>query len=75
MTNLEKMNELVGTNADKYQIGNWAYMNRILVEFLYHEPEFVSMENTVDYFMKNIADDFDDEHKLWDKFLDTEYVE
>jgi hypothetical protein len=76
MTNLEKMNELVGTNADKNQIGNWAYMNRITVDCLHLEEEFVSMTQSVDNFTDT---DFyfhcDDEHEMWDKFLDAEYIE
>jgi hypothetical protein len=66
------MNELIGSNTDKDQIGNWAYMNRILVCFLYFEPEFESMRKSVEVFMNNYYSE--DEHENWDKFLDAEYI-
>jgi hypothetical protein len=77
MTNLEKMNELVGSAATKDQIVKWAYMNRICLGGLYDEEEFYNFETTVirfmetDYYNENILDEF----KLWDKFLDSEYIE
>lgn len=76
MTNLEKMNELAGSKADKEQIKQWAYMNRVFVGCLYDEPEFYGMERTVIHFMESdfYTDNFEDETKLWDGFLDFEYV-
>jgi hypothetical protein len=73
MTNLEKMNELVGSDADKDQIVKWAYMNRILVDCLHLEEEFESMKNSVNSFMDNCEFN-SNELEVWDKFLDTEYV-
>lgn len=52
MTNLEKMNDLVGTNADKEQIINWAYMNRVLFDSLFLEKEFEVMEKSVMAFVE-----------------------
>lgn len=75
MTNLEKMNELVGSKADKEQIINWAYMNRILMDCLHLEEEFDVMTNSVNAFMdsefyQNCNTEFD----LWEKFLDAEFI-
>ncbi|STO12752.1 Uncharacterised protein [[Flavobacterium] thermophilum] len=76
MTNLEKMNELVGSNANKDQIIRWAYMNRIHVVELPLEEEFECMQQSVDTFCE--SEDFqnyiDDEFKLWEKFLEAKYV-
>ncbi|MGD6876900.1 hypothetical protein [Bacillus infantis] len=75
MTNLEKMNKLVDSNANKEQIKKWAYMNRILVESLQFEGEFEEMESSINAFMETDAYfDVHDELKLWDNFLDAEYV-
>ncbi|PAQ15045.1 hypothetical protein CD798_08355 [Bacillaceae bacterium SAOS 7] len=76
MTILEKMNELVGSNATKKQIENWAYMNRICVSELVFEDEFTSLKKSVDVFIQ--THDYHgmaDEHEAWDKFLDSEYVQ
>lgn len=72
MTNLEKMNELVGASASKEQIKSWAYMNRVVVSCLHFEQEFEGMEHSVDCFMES-PEYSDDEHENWDKYLDAEY--
>ncbi|WP_433956972.1 hypothetical protein [Cytobacillus horneckiae] len=74
MTNIEKMNELVGTNATKKEIKNWAYQNRIHVVSLHLDAEeFSEMEKSVDAFYN--SDSFSaDEHANWEKFLDSEFV-
>lgn len=81
MTNLEKMNELVnepGDYDDKKDIKDWAYVNRVWLDYLPKHDEFRSMENSVkafketDFFKKN---KMMDEFEVWDKFLDAEYVE
>jgi hypothetical protein len=75
MTNLEKMNELVGTEADKDQIMQWAYMNRVVVDCLHMESEFELMENSIKAFIN--ADNFEftgNELEMWEKFLDAEFV-
>jgi len=76
MTNLEKMNELVGSNATKEQVLEWAYMNRIIVEQLPEEPEFEVMDKSVENFCNSdfYKENFSDEYKIWDKFLDSEFV-
>lgn len=73
MTNLEKMNELVGTNVTKEQIKNWAYANRIHVMELHYEDEFDSMANSVEEF-NNSDQVTTDEHENWDNFLDREFI-
>ena len=76
MTNLEKMNQLVGDEASKDLIIKWAYMNRILVYDLHFEDEFEEMESSVHNFMSTkFFMENDDEFKLWDKFLDSDYVD
>lgn len=75
MTNLEKMKELVGSSADKKQVINWAYMNRIDVGALPFEEEFASLENSVDHFIeKHNYFEIGDEHVAWDTFLDAEFI-
>ncbi|MBD1379130.1 hypothetical protein [Metabacillus arenae] len=77
MTNLEKMNELVGTiNSAKEQVINWAYMNRIPLCCLCDEQEFEEMENSVEAFMDTVFYmNSDDENEIWDKFLDANYID
>lgn len=77
MTNLEKMNELVGSNVDKEKIINWAYTNRIFVSDLPYEDKFQCMEKSVEAFYNNekYADVFGDGRDEWGVFLDLEYVE
>lgn len=75
MTNLEKMNELVKSNATKEQIKSWAYMNRITVMSLPLEEEFNELEHSVNHFIENY--DYHskaNEHDVWDNFLDAKYV-
>lgn len=73
MTNLEKMNELVGATANKEQIKHWAYDNRVTVSVLHFESEFKTMENSVNSFLD--SDSFsENEFKNWDEFLESEYV-
>lgn len=75
MTNLEKMNQLVGSKATKDQIKQWAYMNRILVDCLYLESEFEIMENSINTFINDDSFEFTgDELEMWDKFLENEFV-
>lgn len=77
MLNIDKMNKLVDSSSNKEEIIQWAYMNRIPVICLPDEEEFESMENSIqafihtDYYSENDSD----EHKLWDKFLDSVYVD
>lgn len=73
MTNLEKINELVQSSADKEQIVNWAYMNRILVVNLADEPEFEHLKNSVDVFIQKEPYS-DDEFENWGRFLDSEFI-
>jgi hypothetical protein len=77
MTNLQKMNELVGTQTEKQKIINWAYMNRICVADLFEEVEFSQMENSVTSFVESdfYNENFDDEMKLWNQFLDLDYID
>lgn len=76
MTNLEKMNELAGTDANKQQIVNWAYNNRIHVICLHLDEEmFSTMENSVNSFVDSDLYHIDDEFINWDKFLDKDFVE
>jgi hypothetical protein len=76
MTNLEKMNELVGAKVDKEHIKKWAYMNRIIVDCLHLEEEFSSMTRSVNTFMDTeFYQNCCDEYKLWDKFLDAQYID
>jgi hypothetical protein len=73
MTNLEKMNELVGASADKKQVMKWAYMNRVWLIDLPYEPEFSAMDESI----KNFLNEYEysgDEDKNWDRFLDMEYI-
>jgi hypothetical protein len=74
MTNLEKMNKLVGTNATKEKVKSWAYNNRITVIMLHLDNEkFSVMENSVNDFVD--SDLFsDDEFENWEKFLTSEFV-
>ena len=76
MNNLEKMNELVSSDATKEQIKDWAYMNRILITNLEFEEEFETMKNSVNVFIE--SEDFSEECselELWDRFLDANYKE
>jgi hypothetical protein len=73
MTNLEKMNELVGTNTTKEQIANWAYANRIYVLELHHEEEFKTMEKSVNNYLNSYLY-AESEHDNWDKFLGNEFI-
>jgi len=74
MTNLDKMNELVGSNAPKEEIKTWAYMNRVPVSCLHFEEKFEAMEQSIDHFIA--SDNYgSDEHENWDQFLDAEYIE
>lgn len=77
MTNLEKMNELMNSDVDKQKIINWAYMNRIPVAILPLEDGFEAMENSVDDFIRSeeYAENFEDEHKLWNLFLERKYID
>lgn len=75
MTNLEKMNEIVGTAATKEQVVQWAYMNRIHVLNLDLEPEFECMKKSVENFYNNTEVFSADEFKNWDNFLLSEYAE
>lgn len=76
MSNLEKMNELVGSNVDKEQIVSWAYMNRVMLCVLPDEEEFEEMKLSVENFMsdKFYIDNEEDEHRLWREFLDREFI-
>lgn len=73
MTNLEKMNELVRSDADKEQIKNWAYMNRIHVVDLHLVKQFEQMEDSVDHFISQGKYDLEDELNAWDLFLESKY--
>lgn len=76
MNVLEKMNELVGGQATKEQIKNWAYMNRITVMQMPDEDEFVTLEETINRFIEEY--DYHskpDEHEAWSAFLDFEYID
>lgn len=75
MNVLEKMNELVGSEATKDEVINWAYSNRIYVVCIHlDEPKFEALESTVEKFLES-EQYSGDEHESWDKFLDFEFVE
>lgn len=76
MTNLEKMIELVGSEASKKEVIDWAFMNNIYVAVLPLEEEFKEMKNSVLDFMdsNDFNDHLHDELKLWDLFLDREFI-
>lgn len=75
MTNLEKMNQLIGIDASKEQILKWAYMNRILFDSVYLEEEFEGIEKSVKSFAETIPyEESNTEFDLWDKFLDAEFI-
>lgn len=75
MNNLEKMNELVSSSATKRQVKDWAYINRILLSELEYEEEFEVMKISIQKFMKSeLYTGTLDELKIWDSFLDAEYV-
>lgn len=73
MTNLDKMNELVGLNAEKQEIISWAYSNRITVATLDLYEPFEPMVNSVDVFV-DLDLLTDDEFENWDNFLDSEFI-
>jgi len=73
MTNLEKMNELVGAKADKKEIMQWAYMNRVLVDEIPEEKEFKSMKHSVAMFLK--SDTSKTEYDSLNNFLDAKYID
>lgn len=77
MTNLEKMNELVASNATKEQIINWAYINSVPVSVLHLNSEFETMAYSVNLFMQSdfFQERYEDEYLLWEAFLDDEYHE
>lgn len=73
---IDKMNQVVNSNANKSQIKSWAYNNRILVSDVYLEHEFGFLEKTVNKFFENPDNQVElDEYRLWDKFLDYSYIE
>lgn len=74
MTNLEKMNQLVGANVNEEQVKHWAYNNRITVDCLHFEEEFESMEKSVDKFINSELYSVD-EFKNWDEFLRMNYID
>lgn len=75
MNNLEKMNELVSSSATKIQVKDWAYMNRILLSELEYEEEFEPMKKSIKKFMESeLYNGTLDELKIWDSFLDEEYI-
>lgn len=75
MNVLEKMNELVESQATKEEIINWAYSNRIYVADIHlDEPRFEVLEATVESFLES-EQYSGDEGESWDKFLDFEFVE
>ncbi|QHE63978.1 hypothetical protein FHE72_23595 (plasmid) [Rossellomorea vietnamensis] len=76
MTNLEKMNQLVGSDSSKEQVVKWAYMNRVHVGELALEKEFESMFNSVEEFCNSqtYVDGFTDESEMWRTFLDRVFI-
>ena len=74
MTNLQKMNELVGANSSKEQVHSWAYMNRIWLSDLPYEKEFSLMKVAVDDFMQRESE-LRTEYDMWNEFLDREHIE
>ena len=72
---IDKMNELVGTNASKEKIMGWAYQNRVHVICMHlDEPKFEALENSVQRFIDS-GQLVDDEHENWGRFLEMEFVE
>lgn len=75
MKNIDKMRELVNSNASKEQIIEWAYLNRVWLDDLLIEPGFEEMQESIMHFFdKNWLVD-EDEREVWNKFLDSEFVE
>jgi hypothetical protein len=74
MTNLDKMNELVGLSAKDSEVVNWAYANRIHVMELHYEKEFEPMANSVEEF-NNSGELTTDEHENWNNFLSREFID
>lgn len=76
MTNLEKMNDLVGASASVNEVINWAYANRIHLSGLSGYEPFEDMDNSVMSFYERkdtlLIDD--DEFKVWELFLGSEFV-
>jgi hypothetical protein len=73
MTNLEKMNELVNSDATKKQVIEWAYMNRIWLADLPEEKGFFEMQKSVDSFLKS-EKTLRGEHEMWEDFLDAQFI-
>jgi hypothetical protein len=75
MTNLEKMNELVGASASTEEVINWAYANRIHLSGLSGYEPFESMDNSIMSFYERkdtlLVDD--DEFKVWELFLGLDF--
>lgn len=76
MTNLEKMNQLVGANGNKETVVKWAYTNRVHLIDLPYEDEFAEMKASVDEFFEthNPIQNQAGETKNWEDFLEAEYV-
>ena len=71
MTNLEKMNQIVGSNSTKETVLQWAYMNRILLIDLPYEDEFQEMRKSgYDYLKRSVEKT---EYDNFNKFLDEEF--
>lgn len=73
VTNLEKMNELVGANASKKEIMKWAEMNRLWLADLPYVTELSPMGISIDDFMSR-EKHLRAESEIWSDFLDSEYL-
>ena len=74
VTNLEKMNQLVGASATKQEIMDWAYMNREYVDSFAEDEPFHAMRHSAQVFARTSLLRID-ERDNWSRFLDAKYVE
>ena len=74
MKNIDKMNELVGSEATIKQVVDWAYMNRVWLCDLPDEDEFQEMKFSVESFL-NKENELRHEQDMWRDFLVSEFVE
>ena len=74
MKNIDKMNELVGSDATTKQVVDWAYMNRVWLCDLQDEEDFKEMKASVKNFLSKETT-LRDESEMWEDFLNSEFVE
>ena len=72
LTNLDKMNQLVGGIASAKEVINWASMNRIWLADLPDNKQFKEMRLSVSKFLKR-EEKMRAESEMWEDFLNEEY--